>query len=221
MLSRRSGTGHHGFMERRTATRRQDSAAETRRLLLDAAQELFTARGYRETSIADIASAAGVAVATVYTSVGGKPALLQSLLSSGVETPETSEAMDEVAHCSDAEEVIDLAAHGTRLIVERHKAMIDLIECTRRAEPVASEAAAQATATFRTALRVAAEQLSALDSLRRDAGVDRAADVMWYFFGLESWTRLVDDCGWSWSEAEDFLTDAAKRSLLRSDDDVS
>lgn len=201
-------------MERKASTRRQDSAAETKRLVLEAAQELYTMRGYRETSIADIASAAGVAVATVYTAVGGKPALLRSLLAAGVDDNETVDAMQKVAFCTDAEEVIDLAAHGTRLVIERHKSMIDLIERTRLADRAALDAAAQATASFRAALQTAAGQLSALKALREGMGVDNAAEVMWYFFGLESWTRLVDDLGWDWAKSEEFLADAAKRTLL-------
>lgn len=202
-------------MERKTATRRQDSAAETRRLVLEAAQELYTSRGYRETSIADIASAAGVAVATVYTSVGGKPALLRSLLADGVESSETVETMQQVAYCSDAGEVIDLAAHGTRLVIERHKSMIDLIERTRQADPAALDAAGHATASFRAALRIAAEQLRELDALRDGVGIEGAAEVLWYFFGHSSWTRLVDDSGWSWAKSEAFLADAAKHALLK------
>jgi AcrR family transcriptional regulator len=56
--------------------RRREAAAARRRRVLEAAAELFTSRGYAATSMAAVASAAGVAVDTVYATVGRKPALL-------------------------------------------------------------------------------------------------------------------------------------------------
>ncbi|MCX5746660.1 MAG: helix-turn-helix domain containing protein, partial [Proteobacteria bacterium] len=45
-------------------------------LELDAARELFTVGGWAGTSVAEVARVAGVALDTVYASVGRKPALL-------------------------------------------------------------------------------------------------------------------------------------------------
>lgn len=59
------------------STRRQEQAAETRRRIIDAAHELFVAQGYGRTTIAEIASAAGVAVETVYGVFRNKATLLR------------------------------------------------------------------------------------------------------------------------------------------------
>ena len=56
---------------------RSAQAAATRRAIIDAASGLFIERGYVATSIEAIAEAAGVSRATVFTSVGGKKALLK------------------------------------------------------------------------------------------------------------------------------------------------
>lgn len=56
---------------------RKAQAATTRRAIIDAAAALFIERGYVATSIETIAEAAGVSRATVFTSVGGKKALLK------------------------------------------------------------------------------------------------------------------------------------------------
>jgi AcrR family transcriptional regulator len=63
----------------RSATRRA-KVAETRRRILDAAQELFLASGYGATSIEAIAEAAGVSVPTVYVRFETKPLLLKALV---------------------------------------------------------------------------------------------------------------------------------------------
>ncbi|MBM0204160.1 TetR family transcriptional regulator [Micromonospora sp. STR1s_5] len=82
---------------RTRASRRQESAEQTRQLILDAAQDLFITQGYAATTVNDIAARARVAVATVYTSVGGKPTLLRALIEAGVNDPETAQNVAAIA----------------------------------------------------------------------------------------------------------------------------
>ena len=60
-----------------SSTRRQEQASETRLRILAAAHDLFVAQGYGRTTIAEIASAAGVAVETIYAAFRNKPTLLR------------------------------------------------------------------------------------------------------------------------------------------------
>ena len=48
--------------------------------MLSAARSLFLTRGFAATAMTDVADHAGVAVPTVYTTVGGKAALLQRVM---------------------------------------------------------------------------------------------------------------------------------------------
>src|SRR5438105_1841537 len=65
-------------VKRPYASRLRDGQARATRLaLLQAAGRLFAEHGYVATSIEQIAEAAGVSRATVFTSVGGKPVLLK------------------------------------------------------------------------------------------------------------------------------------------------
>src|SRR5882757_3375226 len=57
---------------------RADQAHVTSRAIVDAAAALFTEHGYAAVSLDAIAKVAGVSRATVFTSVGGKPALLKA-----------------------------------------------------------------------------------------------------------------------------------------------
>src|SRR5438034_7424815 len=61
-------------------TNRQRQAAETRRRIFDAAEELFARDGYVTTTIAAIAEHAGVAVQTVYASAKSKRDILKGIL---------------------------------------------------------------------------------------------------------------------------------------------
>lgn len=64
---------------RYNSTRRQEQAADTRLRIIGAAQELFVANGYGRTTIAEIASRAGVAVETVYATFRNKARLLRQV----------------------------------------------------------------------------------------------------------------------------------------------
>src|SRR5665647_2825572 len=57
---------------------RLERADATRLAIATTAGRLFAERGYAATSIEEIAAAAGVGRATVFTSVGGKPELLKA-----------------------------------------------------------------------------------------------------------------------------------------------
>ena len=75
-----------GAMPRQVKKRSYDNSTrleqsnETRQAILDAARSQMLERGYRATTIADVARHASVHVDTVYTLVGRKPVLLRELI---------------------------------------------------------------------------------------------------------------------------------------------
>ncbi|GAB3908117.1 hypothetical protein GCM10029964_107370 [Kibdelosporangium lantanae] len=101
-----------------TSPRRQESAAQTRQAILSAATTLFLERGYAATTIADIATAARVAPATVYTSVGGKPKVLEAIGRPPADDPELGRLIAHVEAADDPREAIHRAARATRYSAE-------------------------------------------------------------------------------------------------------
>jgi AcrR family transcriptional regulator len=65
---------------RAVKTRQQIAAEETQRAIVKAAARLFLARGYHSASIGQIAQEAGVAVQTIYNSIGSKRDVLSRVL---------------------------------------------------------------------------------------------------------------------------------------------
>ncbi|HMK12380.1 MAG TPA: TetR family transcriptional regulator, partial [Acidimicrobiales bacterium] len=59
--------------------RRALQAEQTRQDILQAARQLFAAKGYAATSLKDVAGAAGVSVQTLYDSIGNKAELVRRL----------------------------------------------------------------------------------------------------------------------------------------------
>jgi len=86
--------------------RREEQAAATRRAVLRAARDLFVARGYPDTTVADVARRAKVSVDTLYASVGRKPQLLlavHDMVLSSADEPVAAEQRDYVAAIRAAE----------------------------------------------------------------------------------------------------------------------
>jgi AcrR family transcriptional regulator len=93
------------------ATLRQTQKAMTRRLLLEAALELFQKQGYAATSIDDIASKAGTTRPTFYAHFPSRSALMRALIDERL-----NEALERVRspdHGSTELELVAVAREGT------------------------------------------------------------------------------------------------------------
>ncbi|MFD0485152.1 TetR/AcrR family transcriptional regulator [Kineococcus sp. GCM10028916] len=200
--------------EKHRGTRRQESAAETRRLVLGAALQEFTRSGYTRCTAADIARAAGVSVATVYTSVGPKPDLLEALVREGIQSAHVAEALERVAGADSGHDVLHAIANGTGATWQERADVITVLLGSAAAEPRGALLLAEAQTAYRSALDRAAERLVELSALRPGIDAAQASVALWFYFGLHSWPRLVDEAGWSWQEAESWLLTAAARTLL-------
>ena len=73
-----------------------ERAAYTRRAILDAAEEIFARHGLQGTRVREIASAAGVNVATLYNYYKNKEALYEAVLDQGIQP--VTEAIKAVSH---------------------------------------------------------------------------------------------------------------------------
>ncbi|MCE3553709.1 TetR/AcrR family transcriptional regulator [Pseudonocardia sp. RS11V-5] len=95
-------------MTERRPGRREERNAETRRAILRAAEELFSAQGWQGTRITEVAARAGVATATCYNHFGSKHALIGHLFA-----PRIAEAVarvkDRIVAGAQAHEIVRVA----------------------------------------------------------------------------------------------------------------
>jgi AcrR family transcriptional regulator len=193
--------------------RRQQAAAATREAIIEAAQELFACQGYARTTVAQVAEAAQVAANTVYTSVGGKPQLLAAITESGTGDPDVAETLTAVGRATDPAEVIRLTAAGTRRVNQRRAKAVAVLLDSAQADPAAAEMLRLTVRYYRDTLATLARRLEDLGAVE-PPDLNRAADVFWYLFGWTSWRTLITDLGWSWDEAEQWLTQQGIDALL-------
>ena len=200
------------------ATRRRQAADRTRAAILDAARELFTERGYAATPMAAIADRAGVALDTVYASVGRKPELARLLIEtaiSGTGQVIPAEQRDYVAAvraAADAETKIAIYAAAVTAIAPRLVLVLGIIQQAAHAEPELARLWNQIAERRAANMRLFVTDLASVHPLRLDPG--QAADIVWATNAAEMYQLLVGQRGWSPQRYERFLADTWRRLLL-------
>jgi AcrR family transcriptional regulator len=212
--------GQRAASRRYHSPRRAQQAAETRDAVLTAARELFVARGYAGTTIADIAKAAGVAVDTVYAAVGRKPAVLREVLElaiSGTRTPVPALGRDYVQRTRAAPTAVEKFAAYAAGVVELQPRVAPIFLALRDAAATDPDCAAVWTeiSERRAAnMRLFAADLRTTGELRADLTDDEIADIIWSMNAPEYYRLLVEQRGWTPARYGRWLVDAWTRLLL-------
>ena len=190
------------------------TAAETRQAILDAALRLFTTVGYGATSIADIAQAAGVAVPTIYASVGKKPALLYALLDRIDQIAEVPVLVGRLMAATDPGQVVELDVRITRTLAERCGEVINALASAAGVEPEMAPIYQAGMARHRAGAEATVRRLRDLGALKSGLESATAVAVTATLTGHRSWESLVRDHGWTYDQAQTWLTDTLRRELL-------
>jgi AcrR family transcriptional regulator len=201
--------------------RRREQAAATRRQILGAAQRLFEQQGYAATSMAAIASEAGVSLKTVYVVFETKRGVLLALwhlLLRGDEEPAPvgerawfREVLDE----PDPERALRRMAHSARLVKERAGALMQIIRDAAPSDPELAALWDRIQTDFHDNQRVIVESLARKRALRKGLDVAKASDLLWTLNHPSQWWLLVGERGWTPEEFEAWLADSFCEQLLK------
>lgn len=200
------------------ATRRRQSAARTRTAILDAAQELFGERGYAATPMTAIAERAGVALDTVYASVGRKPELARLLVETAISgttkavPAEQRDYVRAIRAASDADTRIAIYAAAVTAIAPRLSLVLTIIRQAAPSQPELSALWTEIAERRAVNMRAFVADLAAVAPLRLNP--DEAADIVWATNATELYQLLVGQRGWSPQRYERFLSDSWRRLLL-------
>ena len=202
------------------APRRAAGAARTRAAVLASARDLFVAKGYRRTTVADVAEGAGVAVDTVYATVGRKPVILRELVEtaiSGTDEAVPGPERDYVARMRAADRAADKLAIYAAAIGAIHPRLGPVFLALRDAavqDPACATLWAEIARRRAANMRNLAADLRATGELRPDLDDDTVADIVWSTNAVEYWLLLVGERGWTTERFVAHLTDMWTRTLL-------
>jgi AcrR family transcriptional regulator len=199
---------------------REEQARRTRQAILAAARRLFGEKGFVATTIAQIAAEAGVAVDTVYASVGPKPVLMRLLMETAISgsdeaiPAEQRDYVRQVRAASTAERKIRIYA-GAVVQVNTRMAPLHLVlrDAAAQAPELAQIRDEIVTRRARN-MRMFAQDLADTGELRPGTDVEEVADVVWSMNSAEYYSLLVRERGWDPDRFAQWLADAWCRLFL-------
>ena len=202
-------------MSARRPNRREVAAAETRREILRAARQLFAEQGFASTSVQQIAEESGVAVQTIYSSVGSKAALVLALNDLIDEEADVAGLGADLLQETDPAQLIAKEVHLTRQLNERCGDLIRVLLSAEPAEPDAAAALADGMRRHDQGASQVAQRLAALGALVVGTTPERAGVALSMMTSAASWRQLTHGAGWTFDEAEAWLTASLAELLLK------
>jgi len=200
--------------------RRREQAAETRRKILDAAEQLFAAQGYAVTAMPAIAARAGVALKTVYLAFGTKAGVLHALWDvrlGGDDRPipvADRPWYRQLLAAEDPHLLVRAAARQSRVVKERAGDVLRILRQAAVTDPALAELWDKIETEFRAVLAGVAERLHALGSLAPGVDVTTATDLLWTLNHPDTWYLLVHGCGWTADRYEQWVGETLNSQLL-------
>jgi AcrR family transcriptional regulator len=199
---------------------RREQAAQTRHEILVAAQRLFERQGYAPTTMAAIASEAGVSLKTVYVAFETKSGVLRALWNTLLrgepdDTPTPArrwyqEALDE----PDPEQRLRMAAHNSRVVKALAGGVLEVIRTAAPSDPDIAALWHRIETEFRGVLGPIVETIAADGALRPGLDVEQATDILWLLVHPDVWRLLVDVRGWKPARYEAWCAETAVGQLL-------
>jgi AcrR family transcriptional regulator len=200
---------------------RSEQAAETRRKILHAAQELFERGGYAATSMAVIASAAGVSLKTVYLAFETKSGLLRALWHLLLRGERDSAPVAEqswyraVLEEPDPERQLRLNMRNSLIVKVRAGTMLDVIRSAAPADPEIGALWARIQTEFHDNQRAIVQSIADKHALATHLDVASATDILWALNHPNLYMLLAGERGWSTERYEQWLGDLLCSQLLR------
>jgi AcrR family transcriptional regulator len=176
-------------------------AAQTRQDVLHAATELFATAGWSGTTLAALASRAGVAVETVYAGLGSKKQVLRAVLDASLPV----EGDDVPGRRTTKEQRLRAAVAA---VAEAHERSAGVWRALLEAASGDGEVEGWRVELERRRRRDVGATLERVFGVAPDPLV---VDLVWALLGPDAWLRLVVDAGWSREDYESSVADAVTR----------
>jgi AcrR family transcriptional regulator len=207
-----------GMRRRYDSSGRQAQARRTQQAILDTAQRQFLDAGYGATTVATIATEAGVSVETVYKAFGGKAGLVRALYDRALRGPgpvsayERSDAMR--ARETDPATIMRRWGELTTEVAAQMTPIRLLIRAAAVTDPEIAALLKDGDDERLQRMRHHAQFLAERRYLRQDITTDQATDILYTCSSLEIYDVLVLQRGWPLPEFARFVGDFMIRALL-------
>lgn len=194
---------------------REQQTATTRRAVVDAARDLFVANGWAGTGMREVATAAGVALETVYAHFSSKRGLLRAVADAAVvgdDAPVPLAERDEFLAIGRGRRSERVRA-AARLLTAVHTRTAAVGMLLRQAAPADAEIAEMLQAT-RERQRI--DVARAVELMVGRAPTPTEVDGVWAITSPEVYLLLVEESGWTPQAYEAWMATIFERVVPRS-----
>lgn len=202
---------------RRRRERAEEERQATKSRVIEAAIRLFSANGYKGTTMADIAAEAGVAIQSVYTAGRSKAELLQAAVQRSVAGDDQEVLVHQrpgftaLAAETNPEVQVRLAASAICDIQERSEPMQAAQREAAALDPVI---AAGLDAAHRKRRETVRAVIGMVPEDRLRYSVEDSTDTVWAVASAEVFLLLRRVQGWSWDQICEWLAHTLADLLL-------
>lgn len=194
---------------------REQQAAQTRRAVVDAARDLFAANGWAATGMRDVATAAGVAVETVYSHFSSKRGVLLAVADAAVvgdDAPIPLAQRAEFQSIGEGRRPARIRA-AARLLTAVQVRTTTVAKLLREAAPADEEIAELLQSTRERQRRDIA---TALQLMIGRAPTTSERDGVWALTSPEVYLLLVEESDWTSEQYESWIAETLERAVPRS-----
>ncbi len=195
------------------STLRDERAQETRIQIRRGARELFAARGFAGTTIAQIAEKAGVSVQTVYAVFGGKAGIVGAMLEDIEQAADEDAWVARIVAEENPRRQLGLFVSFNRTLFEAGAPILRALMAARTDADVAA-VAERGDRKRREGTSQLVAGLASKGVLREGLKPRDAADRLWLLTSAEQYMLATDELGWSPSRYERWLGDLLEAELL-------
>jgi AcrR family transcriptional regulator len=199
---------------------RDEGARRTRQAIVIAASKLFAQRGYTATSLADIATAAGVARPTVFAAFGSKPALLRQVLDQALAGDDAPVAVADrpwfrpVWDATTPSAVLDGYAEVCVVIARRAAQLFEIVRRAADDAPEVAELWNTLQGNRLAGAKMVIEHVQTLGDLAPGLDAATAIDALWLFNDPAHYVALVLQRGWPEHTFRHWLANRMRDALL-------
>jgi AcrR family transcriptional regulator len=199
---------------------REEGARRTRQAITAAAGDLFVARGYAATSLADIAVAAGVARPTVFAAFGSKPSLLRRVLDQALAGDDAPVPVADrpwfrpVWDATTPSAALDAYAHVCVTIARRAARLFETVRRAADETPDVAELWNTLQNNRYAGARMVVDHAQKLGPLAPHLDGDTATDILWIYNDPSLYSSLVLRRGWREEAFHHWLAASMHSGLL-------
>jgi AcrR family transcriptional regulator len=193
---------------------RDAQAAQTKSQILEAAKQLFQAKGFDRATINMLAKAAEVSMPTIYAIFKSKRGVLQSLIDEALPHEQFLALVDDCMHEKSPKKRLSRAAKLARQIYDAERELMDIIRGASVVAPEFKELEQEREQRRYERQGEYVKKFMHDKTLAKGLTLQKARDILWALSGRDMYRMLVIERGWTSDAYEKWLAELLVKSLL-------